>query len=64
MKHTLRDGSNEGSQRKSLVNMMNVGRRVGVNISFPEHNSETFRNIVIMLGKIIEQVTAECHIQE
>ena len=44
--------------------MMNVGRwavgRAGDNISFPEHNSATLRNILMVLGRIIEQVNANC----
>ena len=56
-------------QRKTLViEMMNVGGRaigqVGVNNSFPKHNSTTVRNILMILGRIIEQVRAECRIQE
>ena len=34
--------------------------RTGVNISLPEHNSATLRNILMVLGKIIEQVSADC----
>ena len=34
--------------------------RAGVNISFPEHNSATLINILMVLGKIIEQVNADC----
>ena len=46
---------NQVFRRKNLViKMMNVGGRVGVNNSFPEHNSATVRNIVTMLGRIIE----------
>ena len=33
-------------------------------ISFPEHNSATVRNILMLLGRIIEQVNAECSMQE
>ena len=48
--------------------MMNVdGRAVGrsgVNNSFPEQNSATVRYILMLLGKFIEQVSAECRIQE
>ena len=52
--------------------MMNVGERAGgraggwavdlasVNISFPEHNSATVRNILTKLGRIIGQVNAKC----
>ena len=51
--------------RKNLViTMMNVGGRAGVNNSFPEHNSETVRNILTILGRIIEQVNTECRKQE
>ena len=47
---------------------MNVGGRAdgradgraGVNISFPEHNSATVRNNLMDLGRIIEQVSADC----
>ena len=28
--------------------------------SFPEHNSVTIRNILMILGRIIEQVSTEC----
>ena len=34
-----------------------------VNILFPEHDSATVKNILKVLGKIIELVTAECHMQ-
>ena len=37
-----------------------VGRE-GVNISFPEHNCATVRNILIVLGRSIEQVNADCN---
>ena len=52
-------------QRRALViKMMNVGGRVfgraGVNVSFPKHNSATIRNILMVLGRIIEQVNANC----
>ena len=55
--------------RKNLViKVMNVGGRavgrVGVNNSFPEHNSATVRNILMTLGRIIEQVSAEGRVQE
>ena len=32
-----------------------VGRAVGVDISFPEHNSATIRNILMVLGRIIDR---------
>ena len=48
--------------------MMNVGGRAvgqaGVNNSFPEHNSATFRNILTILVRIIEQVNTKCRVQE
>ena len=31
-----------------------------MNISFPEHNSATHRNILMVLGRVIEQVNADC----
>ena len=31
---------------------------------FPEHKSATVRNILMVLGRIIEQISAECHMQE
>ena len=39
--------------------------QAGINISFPEHNSATLRNILMILGRIIlptliEQVNADC----
>ena len=44
--------------------MMNAGGRAvgraGVNISFPEHNSATLRNILMVLGRIIEQANEDC----
>ena len=47
--------------------MMNIGRRAvdhaGFDSSFWEHNSETVKNILMILDKIIEQVSVECHIQ-
>ena len=56
---------NQVSLRKTLViKMMNVSvravGRAGVNISFPEHNSESGRNILMVLGRIIEQAIANC----
>ena len=33
---------------------------MGVNISCLEHNSATVRNILMVLGRIIEQVNADC----
>ena len=36
------------------------GCRAGLNISFPEHNSATLKNILMVLGRIIEQVNADC----
>ena len=36
----------------------------GVNISFLEDNSATVRNICLIFGRIIEQVNAECRMQE
>ena len=48
--------------------MMNVGGRTGgragVNNSFPEHNSATIRNILSILGRVIEHVNTECRVQE
>ena len=32
----------------------------GLNISFPKHNSATLKNILMVLGRIIEQVNADC----
>ena len=34
--------------------------RAGVNISFPEHNSATLTNILMVLCMIIEEVNADC----
>ena len=44
---------------------MNVGGswvvgRASVSISVLEHNSATVRNILIVLGRIIEQVNVDC----
>ena len=64
---------NQVFRRKNLVmKMMNVGGRVGgrsvgradVNNSFPEHNSATVRNILMIFGRIIEQISAKCRVQE
>ena len=60
---------NQVSLRKTLViKMMNVSvravGRAGVNISFPEHNSETGRNILMVLGRIIERAIANCRCEE
>ena len=48
-----------------VIKMMNVGGRLlgrwaSINISFPERNSALVRNTVMVLGKIIEEVSAEC----
>ena len=32
----------------------------GGNFSFPEHNSATVRNTLMVLGKLIEQISANC----
>ena len=32
--------------------------------SFPEHNSLTIRNILMILGRFIIQVNTECRVQE
>ena len=37
-----------------------LGGRPGINILFPEHNFAAVRNILMVLGKIIEQVNVEC----
>ena len=56
---------NQVFRRKNLViKMMNVGGRADVNNSFLEHNSATVRNILTILGRIIEQVNTECRVQE
>ena len=34
--------------------------RADVSISFPEHNSATVSNILMFLGRITEQVNADC----
>ena len=39
-----------------------VGRRAS--IACPEHNSDTVRNILKILGTIIKWGEAECHVQE
>ena len=36
---------------------------MGVNNSFPEHNSATVRNILMILGRITEKVSVECRVQ-
>ena len=41
-----------------------VGRAGNVNIWIPEHNSATIRNILKVKGRIIEQVSGECQVQE
>ena len=41
-----------------VIKLMNVGRRAGVNISFLEYKSATVRDILMILGGIIEQVNA------
>ena len=44
--------------------MMNFGKRAvgraGVSISFPEHNSAPLRDILVVLGRIIKQLNADC----
>ena len=53
---------------RRVINMINVGGRAvgraGVNNSFPKHNTTTVGNILVILGMIIEQVSAECRVQE
>ena len=60
---------NQVFRKKTLViKIMNVDGRTGgwagVNNSFPENNSATVSNILMILGRIIEQVNVECRIQE
>ena len=47
-----------------VIKMMNVGGRAvgraGFNSLFLEHNSATVRNILMILGRIIEQDSTEC----
>ena len=43
---------------------LRAGGWAGVNNWLPEHNSETVRNILMIHGGIIEQVNAECRVQE
>ena len=47
--------------------MTNAGQLMvgpaGVNNSFPEHNSATVRNILMILGRIIKQLSEECRIK-
>ena len=48
---------------------MNVGGagtsgRQAVNTLFPECNSETVRNILMIFGRIIEKVSADCHMHK
>ena len=43
---------------------MFAGGLAGVDISVPEHNSTTFRNILMVFGRIIEQANVECHLQD
>ena len=38
--------------------------RAGINILFPEHNSATIRNTLMVHGRIKEQVSEECCMQE
>ena len=33
-------------------------------LSFPEHNSTTVTNILVVLGRITDQVILECRMQE
>ena len=41
------------------------GRAVGrAGVPFLEHNSATVGNILMILGRIIEQVRAKCRVQE
>ena len=64
---------NQVFRRKTqVIKIMNVGgcgggggggwavSREGVNILFPEHSSATLGNILMVLGNIIEQVSADC----
>ena len=55
---------NQVFQPKTLVIKMAGGWAVSqvgsVNISFRKHNSATLRNILMVLGRIIEQVNADC----
>ena len=50
--------------RKLVIYVINIGRRPGVNISFPEHNSATVRNSLTVLSRFIEQVNAKRRMQE
>ena len=46
------------------MNVGGWGAGGGVYNSFPEHNSATVRNILTILGMIIEQVNTESRVQE
>ena len=43
---------------------MSACRCVGVNISFLEHNNATFRNILVVHDRLLEQVNVEYCMQE
>ena len=47
-------------RKTRVIKMMNVDGQAVVNISFPE----IVRNILIVLGRILDQVNAECSVRE
>ena len=51
-----------------MIEMMNVGRwldgQASVNISFPERNSATISDSLMLPGRIIEEGNAESSVQE
>ena len=59
---------NQAFQRKSVDILKkwwtSASRWAGVNISFLVHNSGTVRNILMVLGRNIGQVNAECRTQD
>ena len=46
-----------------LIFLTRNGNVAFVNILFPEHNSATVTNILMVLGRIIEHVNVECRMQ-
>ena len=48
------------TEKTRVIKMMNVDGQAVVNISFPE----IVKNILIVLGRILDQVNAECSVRE
>ena len=52
------------TRMSNLIFVFELCPLIKIFTSFLEHNFATVCNIFMILGRIIEQVIAECHVQE